>query len=85
MRQRPSLPREPPELRSYVPRHIALYAMKVLGASHVELETAVRENSPKPVGVPIRNALILAAEPAALVEGFALAEVAENEGQEEYH
>jgi hypothetical protein len=64
---------------------ITLYAMQVLGATHAELEAAVREKSPKPVAVPIRNVLILAAEPIPSVQSFDLGEVSEDEGQEEYH
>ena len=64
---------------------ISLYAIQVLGAPHTELEATVRENSPKPVAVPIRNALILAAEPAPPAQSVDLMEESENEGQEEYH
>jgi len=64
---------------------IALYAMQVLGATHAALETTVREKAPKPVPVPIRNVLILAAEPTPVVQSLNLGEVSEDEGQEEYH
>jgi len=59
--------------------------MQVLGATHVALEATVREKVPKPVAVPIRNVLILAAEPTPVVQGFDLVEASEDEGQEEYH
>ena len=62
---------------------IALYAMQIFGTSHAELTAAVQDHSPKPVAVPIRNALLLAANPAPLVQNFDLAAVAENEDQEE--
>ena len=64
---------------------ITLYTMKILGATHAELEATVQENAPKPVAVPIKNALILAAEPAPSVQSIDLVGVSENEGQEEYH
>jgi hypothetical protein len=49
------------------------------------LEATVREKAPKPVAVPIRNVLILAAEPIPVVKSFDWGEVPEDEGQEEYH
>ena len=61
---------------------IALYAMQVFGTPHAELAADVQEHSPKPVAVPIRNALLLAAKPVPSVQSFALAEEAENEDQE---
>ena len=64
---------------------ITLYAMQVLGATHAVLEATVREKAPKPVAVPIRNVLILAAEPIPAVQSFDLGEVPEDGGQEEYH
>jgi hypothetical protein len=63
----------------------ALYAMKVLGTSQAGLEATVRDKAPKPVAVPIRNALILAAEPVLFVQSADLVEVSEDEGLEEYH
>jgi hypothetical protein len=39
---------------------IALYAMRVLGASFADLQSAVIENACKPVPLPIKNALSLA-------------------------
>jgi hypothetical protein len=56
-----------------------------LGASHWELERVVRSNAPKPVGTPIRNALFLAAKAHPEPVDFALSELSENEGSEDYY
>jgi hypothetical protein len=42
---------------------ITLYAMRALGASFADLQSAVRENACKPVPLPIKNALSLARQP----------------------
>ncbi len=64
---------------------ITLYTMRAMGAKHAELEAAVREKSPKPVAVPVRNVLILAAEPFPSVQSSDLGAVPEDNDQEEYH
>ncbi len=64
---------------------IALYVLKVLGASHSELERVVGSNAPKPVGTPIRNALFLAAKAHPEPVNFALAELSESDGSEDYY
>jgi hypothetical protein len=63
----------------------SIYIMKVLGAAQAELEQTVRDNAPKPLAVPIRNALLLASEPVPFIQGTDLVEVLEDEGEAEYH
>jgi hypothetical protein len=63
----------------------SIYAMKLFGVAQAELETTVRDKAPKPVAVPIRNALILATEPVPFGQSADLVEVSEDEGEEDYH
>jgi hypothetical protein len=63
---------------------IALYALRILGASHKELDAVVRHHCKRPIPVPIKNVLMMVAKSAAPVEATALADVPESEGQEYY-
>jgi hypothetical protein len=64
---------------------ITLYAMHVVGTSYEEMEAAVREKSPKPIAVPIKNVLILFAKGASSLMGSDVGDISEDEGEEEYH
>lgn len=64
---------------------IALYTLRALGSSPVDLKVFVENYAPKPIGIPVKNALFTVLEPTRAIAPIDLAGEQETDGEPEYY
>ena len=64
---------------------VALYTLKVLGSSAKDLKVYAQRYVPKPLGVPVKNALLNVLEPMRAVAPLDLVSEQETDGEPEYY
>lgn len=64
---------------------VALYTLMAIGSSPTDLEAFVRHYAPKPLGAPIKNALLSVLEPTGAVAPLDTAGEEEADGEPEYY